>query len=43
LSRIPARLHAILGDGIRMPLALASGGVVTAAAAVVLVRSRTFD
>jgi len=26
-----------------MPLALASGGVVTAAAAVVLVRSRTFD
>ena len=41
-STLGGLVAGIIGDRVGVPLALASGGVVTAAVAVVLVRSRTF-
>jgi MFS family permease len=43
LSTAGGLLAGIIGDRLTVPMALASGGVVTAAVAVVLARSRTFE
>jgi hypothetical protein len=42
LSTLGGLVAGIIGDHLTVPLALASGGVVTATVAVVLARSRTF-
>jgi MFS family permease len=43
LSTAGGLVAGIIGDRLTVPMALASGGVVTAAVAVVLARSRTFE